>query len=137
MRVKLVNPKAQFPTRAHPTDSGFDMYAMEWFQIAPRGHVKIPLGVALEPPVGFEVQLRGRSGMAGKGIMCHHGTIDNAYRGEVAVHLYNHNDEPYDINPGDRVCQIVIKPVPQIQLFQVEELSQTDRGDKGFGSTGR
>lgn len=133
----MLNPKAKLPTRAHPEDSGFDLYAMDHWQIAPMGHVKIPLGIALEPPPGYEVQLRGRSGLAGKGILAHHGTIDNNYRGEVAVHLYNHNGAVYQIAAGDRVCQIVIKPVPPIEIEQADSLTETDRGEKGFGSTGR
>ena len=137
MKVKILHTSAKLPFKAHPDDSGFDLHALDSYYIPPMGHVKIPLGVAFEPPTGYEIQLRGRSGLAGKGILAHHGTIDNNYRGEVAVHLYNHNNTAYEIKAGDRVCQIVVKPVPTIDLLRVEELSETDRGDSGFGSTGR
>lgn len=137
MKIKLLHPNAKMPTRAHTTDSGFDVYAINDATVPPHGHLKVELGIALEPPFGHEVQVRGRSGLAGKGIFVHPGTVDQNFRGQIATHLFNHNDALYSVKAGDRVCQLVVMPIPPVQLKEVAELGFTDRGEKGFGSTGR
>ncbi len=104
------------------------------------GRAAIPTGFAVEIPVGFEGQVRPRSGLALQhGITCLNapGTIDADYRGEVKVILANVSNEPFTLNPGDRIAQLVIAPVAQAQLVEVSELSSTQRGAGGFGSTGR
>lgn len=102
--------------------------------------VTVPLGFAVEIPEGYEMQIRARSGNARKhgiGVVNGVGTIDSDYRGEVCTILINHSEKDFEINPGDRIAQAVIAPVIQAKWVEVEELSETARGEGGFGSTGK
>jgi len=108
--------------------------------LAAGGHERVPTGLAIALPDGFEAQVRPRSGLAAKHgvtILNSPGTIDADYRGEIQVILINHGDEPFTIRRGERIAQMVIAPVVQVQLVPVAALSDTDRGTGGFGSTGR
>lgn len=99
----------------------------------------IPVGLAIALPAGYEAQVRPRSGLAAKfGISCVNtpGTIDADYRGEIRVNLINHGPEPFTVNRGDRIAQMIIAPVTQASWEPVEDLDQTVRGAGGFGSTG-
>lgn len=98
--------------------------------------ISLPCGFAFEVPEGNELQVRPRSGLSSKGIVCAFGTVDSDYRGEVRVILTNQSDEPFTISNGDRVAQGVIAPVSRPPLVEVEELTPTTRGGNGFGSTG-
>ena len=107
--------------------------------VAPGQRVGIPTGWAMELPVGFEAQVRPRSGLAwktGLTVVNAPGTIDSDYRGEVVILMINLSQEPVVVVPGDRVAQMVIAPVVQAQVQEVSELSNTVRGDGGFGHTG-
>ncbi len=137
VKVKRLDDRAKLPTKAHATDSGFDLFALEEYIIPARSHLKTRSGVAFELPPGYEMQVRSRSGLAGKGIVAFHGTVDNEYRGEVAAIMYNHTDEDYVVHRGDRLCQLVIKPVPTVNMVEADQLTETTRGTCGFGSTGR
>lgn len=98
----------------------------------------IPTGVSIELPDGYEAQVRCRSGLASKhGVVAMIGTIDNDYRGEIGVTLINISNEPYRIMPNDKIAQLVLARVEQAEWEQVDELGETERGTKGFGSTGR
>lgn len=98
----------------------------------------IHTGVHIQLPEGYEAQVRGRSGLnRNHGIVVPTGTIDADYRGDIGVVVYNLSREPYIIRPGDRIAQLVICPVIQADWQQVESLDETDRGDGGFGSTGK
>ena len=98
----------------------------------------IHTGVHIALPEGYEAQVRGRSGLnKNHGIVVPTGTIDADYRGDIGVVVYNLSREPFVIHPGDRVAQLVISPVIQADWQQVESLDQTERGDGGFGSTGK
>ena len=108
--------------------------------LAPGKHAMVPTGLAIALPDGFEAQLRPRSGLAAKHgvtVLNSPGTIDADYRGEIQVILINHGAEPFTIKRGERIAQMVIAPVVQAALVDVDELSATDRGTGGFGSTGR
>jgi len=108
--------------------------------LAPGARALVPTGLRFEIPPGFEVQIRPRSGLALKhGITLPNapGTIDADYRGEVGVILMNAGQEPFHISHGDRIAQMVVAPVTQAQFRVAEDLSETDRGAGGFGSTGR
>lgn len=95
-------------------------------------------GVHIALPEGYEAQVRGRSGLnRDHGIVVPVGTIDADYRGEICVMVYNLSREPYTIQPGDRIAQLVISPVIQAEWQHVDALEKTDRGDGGFGSTGK
>lgn len=137
VKVKRLTPEAKMPVKAYTTDSGFDLFAIADQIIPAKGFARTYSGVAFELPVGYEIQLRGRSGLAGKGITVHHGTVDADYRGEVAAILFNNTDVPYQVKVGERICQIVVKEVPVVQLIEVDELTPTSRGSNGFGSTGK
>lgn len=101
--------------------------------------VLVPTGLALEIPPGFEVQVRPRSGLAlrhGVTLANAPGTIDSDYRGELGVILINHGEQPFTVERGDRIAQLVIAPVVQAQVVVAETLAESDRGDGGFGHTG-
>ena len=108
--------------------------------LAPGTHAMVPTGLAIALPSGFEAQVRPRSGLAAKHgvtVLNSPGTIDADYRGEISVILINHGPAAFTILRGERIAQMVIAPVVQAQLVPVKQLSATDRGSGGFGSTGR
>ena len=108
--------------------------------LMPGGRALIPTGLAFEIPRGFEIQVRPRSGLAlrhGVTVANAPGTVDSDYRGQVGVILINQGHELFDINHGDRIAQIVLASVTQIEWDEVEALGDTNRGEGGFGSTGR
>jgi dUTP diphosphatase len=108
--------------------------------LAPGKHARVPTGLAIALPDGFEAQVRPRSGLAvkhGVTVLNSPGTIDADYRGEISVILINHGSEPLAIRRGERIAQMVIAPVVQAKLNPVSSLPETSRGDGGFGSTGR
>ena len=108
--------------------------------LAPGARALVPTGVSIGLPLGYEAQVRPRSGLALKhGVTCLNspGTIDSDYRGEVGVILINHGQEPFVIKRGERIAQMIISPVVQSSWVEVETLDETARGVGGFGSTGR
>ena len=108
--------------------------------LAPGKHGLIPTGLTIALPPGYEAQVRPRSGLAAKHgvtVLNSPGTVDADYRGEIAVLLINHGDAPFPIRRGERIAQMVIAPVTQVELVPVTSLSTTARGSGGFGSTGR
>ena len=140
--IKKLRPDAIVPSYQTAKASGMDLCAAidEPLTIAPRGRAAISTGLAMEIPDGFEGQVRPRSGLASKhAVTCTNapGTIDSDFRGAVTVLLINHGTEPFTVEPGHRIAQLVIAPVVQAELVEVEELSDTARGSGGFGSTGR
>lgn len=129
------------PSYATPLSAGMDLRAAidKPVKIEPGERVLIPTGLMMEIPAGFEGQVRPRSGLAlkkGLTLVNSPGTIDADYRGEVKVILINLGKESVEINRGDRIAQLVIAPVVQVNLEVSHELSETERGDGGFGSTG-
>lgn len=130
------------PKYQTPQSAGLDLIAdltEDSVALEPGERRLIPTGLALELPPGFEGQVRPRSGLALKqGITCLNspGTIDADYRGEVGVILINHSKERVVLNRGERIAQLVIAPVVQANLIEVAQLSDTARGEGGFGSTG-
>jgi dUTP pyrophosphatase len=129
------------PARATEHASGFDLRAcVDGALVVPAGgRALVPTGVAIAVPPGFEAQIRPRSGLAlrsGVTLMNSPGTIDADYRGEVGVIVVNHGAEPVTIARGDRIAQLVILELPDVELVAVEELPETVRGAGGFGHTG-
>ncbi len=104
--------------------------------IFPHTRQLVSLGFAIELPKGYEAQIRGRSGLTSKEIDNGFGTIDCDYRGEVKACVINNGNKNFVVHNGDRICQMAIREVPQISFEQVDELSETERGNGGFGSTG-
>ncbi len=130
------------PTRASAGSSGYDLRAAvgEEQILAPGARTLVPTGLFLEIPLGWEGQVRPRSGLAlkaGIGVLNAPGTIDSDYRGEVGVILINLGSEPFAIRRGDRIAQLVFARVETIEWQEVEALDLSERGDGGFGSSGR
>ncbi|RKF21651.1 dUTP diphosphatase [Altericroceibacterium spongiae] len=119
--------------------AGMDVHAAEDVTLEPGARHPVATGFALAIPEGYEIQVRPRSGLALKHAVTvpnTPGTIDSDYRGELKIIMINHGNEAFAIARGDRVAQLVLAPVIQAVWSEVEELDQTERGDKGFGSTG-
>jgi len=130
------------PFKKHFFDAGYDCFlnTKEPVTIHPGKQAKLPLGFKAELPLAAYAQLDVRSSYGSIGLICGPRTIDSPYRGEWHVVLLNTSDEPITLNPGDRPCQFIIQPyTPYVSLVEVSEeaLSQTERGEGGFGSTGR
>jgi dUTP pyrophosphatase len=109
-------------------------------ELKPGARALIPTGLALEIPIGYEAQVRPRSGLAikhGVTLLNSPGTIDADYRGELMVIMVNHGTEPFIVRRGDRIAQLVVAPVSHVEIAEVEELAATARGQGGFGSTGQ
>lgn len=141
VQVKRLPHGAGLPLPAYATTgaAGMDVVSAEDVTLAPGARHAVATGLALAIPQGYEVQVRPRSGLALKhGITVPNtpGTIDSDYRGELKVILINHGDEPFVIQRGDRVAQLVLAPVVQAAWDEVVELGATERGEGGFGSTG-
>ena len=136
VKFKKLNPNAIPFSYSREQDACMDMYALEGTTI-PAGTTKIiPTGIAVEIPQGYEGLVRGRSGLASKGITTHLGTIDETYRGDVGMIIANHTNADFKVEAGMRLAQFTVKPVYHIQLEEVEELSDTSRGSNGYGSSG-
>lgn len=136
IKVLKETEDAVLPTYAHFGDAGADLYANEEVDIQPNEVKIIQTGLKVEIPDGYEMQVRPRSGMSTKtpilGIL---GTVDSGYRGSLGVMLYNHGDIPYRVQKGDRIAQAVIAPTYHGNFLISDSLSETERGEGGFGST--
>lgn len=143
MKVQIVNnSKHELPKYATKLSAGMDLRANieEPIVLQPGERRLIPTGIHIGLPQGYEAQVRPRSGLALKhGITCLNspGTIDADYTGDVGVILINHGQEPFTINDGDRIAQMVIAKYKQVAWVEVEVLQATERGDGGFGHTGK
>ena len=143
LKVKLVHPDAQLPKRETSGSAGHDLRACisEDVILPAGGSLRLPTGIAIEmESADYVAIIAARSSMAAKyGVTMANGigVIDSDYRGEISVLLYNHSQEDFVIHPGDRVAQLLLLPVDLPDIVEVEELSQTQRGEGGFGSTGR
>ena len=140
IKIKKLNKKAIIPAYQTKEAAGFDLHSIEDVVIKPGERKLIGTGLAFEIEFGFEVQIRPRSGLAykhGITVLNTPGTIDSDYRGEIKVLLINHGSEPFEIKKGERIAQAVIAPVIQAEIVEVENLSDTERGSGGFGSTGK
>jgi len=141
VRFKRLSALAQTPRLMTPHSAGYDLAAALETDIVipPAGRACVPTGIAIALPIGFEAQIRPRSGLAikhGIGILNSPGTIDADYRGEIKVILFNVGEEPFTVTPGMRIAQMVIAALPKAELTEVQVLDETDRKDGGFGHTG-
>jgi dUTP pyrophosphatase len=139
VKFKRFSDLARAPSYAKGGDSGADLHAASvgagplW-----PGETRVVwTDIGVELPEGYELQIRPRSSLSAKGILCHFGTVDSGYRGQLGVTLTNLTTEPYPLQVGDRVAQAVIAPVQQVVFEAVEELAPSERSTLGFGSTGR
>lgn len=138
--VKKLTETAIVPSYQTDGAAGFDLHASKTYLIGPRERTLVGTGLAFEIPKGFEMQIRPRSGLAlknGIGVVNSPGTVDSDYRGEVGVILINHGNSNFIVNVGDRIAQGVIASVPQANFKVADNLSETARGEGGFGSTNK
>ena len=140
VKVKVINKSVhRLPEYKTSMSAGMDLKAniTDVWKLNPGERVMVPTGLHIALPEGYEAQVRPRSGLSLKnGIVAILGTIDADYRGEVGVILVNLSDQPFCINPGDRVAQMVVSEVTRVKWDEVRELEETERGSGGFGSTG-
>ncbi len=139
VRFKRINPDAVLPAYAHEGDAGMDVRSVDDLEIAPGARALVRTGLVIMLPIGYEAQVRPRSGLAlkhGVTVLNTPGTIDAGYRGEVGVILANFGDAPFAVVKGDRIAQIVIAPVTTAGIAEAETVDETERGGGGFGSTG-
>lgn len=137
---KKTNKNAKVPTYAKTGDCCCDLYAVEDVTITSGQRGLVDTGIAIELPIGFEAQIRPRSGIAWKqgiSVLNTPGTIDEGWRSSVKVILINHGNDYFTIRKGDRIAQMKFSPVYKGHFIEVEELSDTERGTDGFGSTGK
>ena len=139
LRVKRLSSSATLPVRAHPADAGLDLHSAVDLDIPPGETRLVGTGLALELPPGTEAQVRPRSGLAlthSVTVLNTPGTIDEGYRGEVGIILINHGQRVFEVRRGMKVAQLVVQPTLAVEIVAVDALSDTLRGERGFGSTG-
>ena len=136
MKVKKLHPQAKLPHRAHPTDSGADLFALERTVLPARAITHVHTGVSVELPENTSGIIWGKSSVESKGIKAMAGLIDAPYRGELIVCMYNLNDTEFVFEAGQKVAQLVVLPTLYPSFEESSELSDTSRGSGGFGSTG-
>lgn len=140
IKVKRIHPDAKIPQYSSPQASGMDVCSVENLTINPLERKLVKTGLTFEIPIGHEIAVRPRSGLANRNgitVLNTPGTIDSDYRGELGIILYNSDkDNPYHVKVGDRIAQIVPQPVEKARMLESSELSETERGSGGFGSTG-
>lgn len=137
LKIKKLHPEAILPKYLRPGDAAMDLHSNENKVLQPNQRQLISTGIAMAIPQGNVGLIWDRSGMAANhGIKCMGGVIDSNYRGELKVILHNLTDQPFTIEKGMRIAQMLIQQVEQKEILEVEELDDSVRGEKGFGSTG-
>ena len=136
--VKKLVGSAMIPARANKTDAGYDLWSVESYTLKPLERKLFRTGIAIEIPSGYYGRVAPRSGLAFKrGLDVMAGVIDSGFRGEVGVILVNLSNEEVYLTHGDRIAQLIIETCHQPTMIQVEELNDSSRSEKGFGSTGK
>ena len=144
LNVKILRDEKakKYPLPDYKTSgaAGVDLRASEEKLLLPGQRAAVPTGLRVEIPDGYEAQVRPRSGLAleyGITVLNSPGTIDSDYRGEIKVIMINHGSDPFAVNAGDRIAQLIFAPVVRVSLIEGEDLSSTKRGEGGFGSSGK
>lgn len=138
VKIKKIKPEAILPTYAREGDAGMDLYSLEDYVLQPGERKLFFIGFALEFPIGYVAMVKDKSSLPKNGgVHTMGGIFDAGYRGEYNVQLINLGTEPYKIEKGNKIAQLVILPVAQAELEEVSELSETPRGQGRFGSTGK
>lgn len=138
IKFQKLHPDAQVPSYAHTGDAGADVYSVAEVTLQQGDRAAIPTGLAVDIPLGYEIQVRPKSGLAlkhGIAVLNSPGTVDAGYRGEIQIIVINLGKEAYTFAKGQKIAQLVLKPVIQAQYVE-GELGTSDRGVGGFGSTG-
>ncbi|MDR0664477.1 MAG: dUTP diphosphatase [Helicobacteraceae bacterium] len=139
IRVRRLSPDALIPQYQSANAAGFDLHALEDTEIASGDRALVRTGLAIALPIGYELQVRPRSGLAlkhGVTVLNTPGTVDSDYRGELMIILFNADRQTFKINKGDRIAQAIIASVLRADFETTDELDETRRGAGGFGSTG-
>ena len=142
IQIELLNEDAIFPEYVYLTDSGFDLYSTEEVKLSPFGRALVPTGLKLSFDIGYEIQVRPKSGLAlkqGITVLNTPGTVDSGYNGEIMVIVFNTNQTEFTIPKGMKIAQAVLCPVingKYVNLQLVDKIENKDRGANGFGSTG-
>ncbi len=139
VKITKIDEIAKLPQYAHDGDAGMDLFSIEEVTIEPTETALIRTGIKIELPKNTEAQIRPRSGLALKHsitVLNTPGTIDEGYRGEICIILINHGKVPFNVEKAMKIAQMVIKPVFKVKLVEVKELSESERAEGGFGSTG-
>ena len=134
LRVELLHPKARLPHKAHASDACFDLYLPEDASLEPGETKALDTGIAIQLEEGWEAQVRGRSGLAKRGLLVYPGTIDHLYRRNLWVLVHNLSREPFAFRAGERVAQLKVSRVWQVEVVEAK-VEATERG--GLGSTGK
>lgn len=137
INILRVSSEAVLPTRAHPDDAGLDLYGLEDVFLPPSQGRVAKTGIALALPPGHVGLVADRSSLAKRGIKTAGGIIDAGYRGEIHIVLWNISSEPIQLKRGERIAQLLIIPIATPAVVEVSSLDETQRGNKGFGSTGK
>ena len=140
--IKKLDPTVKLPEYKTKGASGMDLVALikEPMKIKPKTSSLVPTGISVAFSENYEIQIRPRSGLAAKNnisVLNSPGTIDSDYRGEVKVIIFNHGENNFVINNGDRIAQMVLSPIVKMELEEIDDLPETLRGESGFGSTGK
>jgi dUTP pyrophosphatase len=139
IKFTKTNEDARIPTRNFDTDTGFDIYSVETIDIPARGSTVVDVGLmfAYITP-GYWIKIEGRSGLGFKyGITPHPGIIDQGYRGTAGIKLYNNTDTEYTVKRGERIAQLIVYRNYYVEMSEVENVEESERGAKGFGSSGK
>ena len=139
IKVKKLIPSAKLPSYATEGDAGLDLYSVVEKEIQSGEFSLIETGISIELPENTEAQIRPRSGLAlkhGITVLNAPGTIDQGYRGEIGVILINHGKETFVVRKDMKIAQMVIYPIPQVQIEETQEINKSQRGSGGFGSSG-
>ena len=143
LKCKKLDPESKLPSKAYKGDAGIDLYSIEDVVI-PAGQMgEVKTGIAVEIPEGHHLQIHTRSSHGKKQSRCHLGIIDEGYRNEISIWMFNHHPPTpnltgaLDIKKGDKICQMLLLPTPEVNIIEVDELSDSERGLKGHGSSGR
>lgn len=139
LKIKKLDPESIIPKYAHVDDAGMDLFSLDEVVINRNQRVQIPTGIAMEIPEGFVGLIWDKSGLSHKcGLKTLGGVIDSGYRGEIKVGIINLGDEDYKIGKGDKIAQMIIQQKTAVEIIEVGELdSNSQRGEGGFGSTGK
>ncbi len=138
IKVKKLSPEAVLPSYAHAWDAGMDLYVVESVTLAFGEIGKVRTGVSVEIPDGFVGLIWDKSGLSmNYGLKTLGGVIDSGYRGEIVVGVMNLGKDVYTFEKGHKVAQMLVQPVNKVEIVETDGLTESDRGEKGFGSTGK
>ncbi|MEK7175984.1 MAG: dUTP diphosphatase [Patescibacteria group bacterium] len=137
-KVKKIHPEAKLPSYAHSNDAGMDLYSLEDITVSAGKSARIRSGISLEIPEGYAGLCWDKSGLSmNHGVKVLAGVIDPGFRGEVVMAVFNLGKEDYTFKKGDKVMQMLVQKVENVEIMETDALSESERGEKGFGSTGK